>query len=62
MRDDRRIIVNSETDHKANEGFAKFGGTLFGVVMTIALIDYGLTAAWRWIVSTWDWLLTQMPF
>ncbi|APO70643.1 hypothetical protein IE4872_PD00100 (plasmid) [Rhizobium gallicum] len=60
MRDDRRIFINSETDHNANEG--KFGGTLFGVVMTIALIDYALTAAWNWIVSTWDWLLTQLPF
>ncbi|AJD44152.1 hypothetical protein C9413_14205 [Rhizobium sp. SEMIA 4085] len=62
MQDDRRIFINSETDHKANEGFAKFGGTLFGVVMTIAVIDYGLTTAWNWTVSTCDWLLAQLPF
>jgi len=62
LRDDRRIIINPESDQKANEGFAKFGGTLFGVIMTIALIDYSMTAASKWGLSMWDWLVAQLPF
>ncbi|MBP1848280.1 hypothetical protein J2046_006571 [Rhizobium petrolearium] len=62
MRDDRRLIVNQETDHKANDGFATFGALVFGGVMTIALIDYGLTAAWRWSVSMWDGILSFFTF
>lgn len=62
MRDDRRIIINPERDHKAEEGLGKVFGVVFWLVMIFAIIDYGLTAAWKWSVSTWDWLLTQLPF
>lgn len=61
MRDDRRIIINPEPDHRSEDGLAKMFGIVFWLVMIVGVIDYGLTAAWRWSLSTWDWLITQLP-
>ncbi|MFS8056334.1 hypothetical protein QD357_26450 [Rhizobium sp. BR 317] len=62
MRDERRIIINPETDQKAEEGLAKVFGIVFWVVMIIGIVDHALTVAWRWGLSWWDWLLAQSPF
>lgn len=62
MRDDRRIIINPEPDQKSEDGLAKMFGVVFWLVMIVGVIDYGLTSAWRWSVSTWDRLITQIPF
>ncbi|MBB5577133.1 hypothetical protein [Rhizobium paranaense] len=62
MRDERRIIINPETDQKAEEGLAKVFGIVFWVVMIIGIVDHALTVAWPWGLSWWDWLLAQSPF
>lgn len=62
MRDERRIIVNPETDQKGEEGLAKVFGIVFWAVMTIGVIDHALTVAWKWGLSQWTWLLAQSPF
>ncbi|WP_156468034.1 hypothetical protein [Rhizobium sp. Leaf371] len=51
MRDDRRIVVVEE-DRKTGAGWAKLFGTVFLVVMTLAVVDRGLTVAWV-TVTTW---------
>ncbi len=44
MRDEKRIIV-VEDDRKGSEGWGKVFGTLFFVVMALALVDRGFTLA-----------------
>lgn len=51
MRDDRRIIVVEE-DTKRSDGVAGVFGTIFFLVMALALVDRGLTVAWA-TVSSW---------
>lgn len=51
MRDERRIIVVEE-DSRRNDGVAGVFGTIFFVVMVLALLDRGLTVAWE-TVSAW---------
>ncbi|MBB3236987.1 hypothetical protein [Phyllobacterium endophyticum] len=51
MRDERRIIVVEE-DRKSSEGVAGVCGVLFFAMMVFALVDRGLTLAWR-TVSAW---------
>ena len=62
MRDEGRIIVNPETEQKGEEGLAKLFAIVFVVVMTIGIADHALTVAWKWSLSSWDWLLAQSPF
>jgi hypothetical protein len=45
MRDERRIIVVEE-DRKSGEGWGKVFGTLFLLVMALALVDRGFTMVW----------------
>lgn len=52
MRDERRIIVVEE-DGKTGEGWGKMFGTIFPVVVALALVDRGLTLAWQYV----GWLL-----
>ncbi|WP_421405560.1 hypothetical protein [Agrobacterium fabrum] len=51
MRDERRIIV-VEDHRKSGEGWGKVFGTLFLVVMALALLDRGFTVVWR-TLATW---------
>lgn len=51
MRDERRLILVEE-DRKSNEGWAKVFGTIFLVVMVLALVDRGVTVAWA-TVTAW---------
>ncbi|QYA17378.1 hypothetical protein [Rhizobium sp. AB2/73] len=62
MRDDRRIIVNPETDHKSEQGWAKVSGTIFIAVMVIGVIDHALTVAWHWAQTWWDGILSFFTF
>jgi hypothetical protein len=51
MRDDRRFIVVDE-DSKRSDNVAGVFGTIFFVVMALALVDRGLTVAWA-TVAAW---------
>jgi hypothetical protein len=51
MRDERRIIVVEE-DHKSGKGWGTVFGTLFLVVMALALLDRCFTVAWT-AVAGW---------
>lgn len=62
MRDERRIIINPERAQKAEDGLAKVFGMIFVAMMAIGVVDHGLTVAWKWGLSSWDWLLAQWPF
>lgn len=52
MRDDRRMFI-PEPGPNSNDGFATFAAWLFGGVMTVALIDRGLTIAWHSVQAWW---------
>lgn len=51
MHDERRITVVEE-DTNTSSGVAGVCGTIFFVVMALALLDRGLTVAWS-TVAAW---------
>jgi len=59
MRDDRRVPIQQE-DPRANDGFGKFAAWMFWSIMTIALIDRGLTIAWEGLSGVWVSFLSQV--
>ncbi|SDN95460.1 hypothetical protein [Ensifer sp. YR511] len=63
MRDNRRqFIVNQETDHKANGGWATVCGAVFVFVMVLALLEHYLTMAWRAALQSLQWIGDLSPF
>ena len=51
MRDQRQIIINPERAAKAEDGLGRVFGAVFWLIAVVAVFDYGLTAAWKWLAS-----------
>jgi len=47
MRDERPIILNPESDARAEEGIGTFFGVIFWLVVVMAVVEYSLTTAWH---------------
>lgn len=53
MRDHRRVFI-PDPDPKSSDGFATFAAWIIGGVMTVALIDRGMTIAWHVLSQRWQ--------
>lgn len=62
MRDERRIIINPETDRKGEEGLAKVFGIVFWAVMLIGVLDHMLTVGWTLAESRWASGIAMLSF
>ena len=49
-------------DNKSNDGFGRFAAWLFGGVMTLALLDRGMTMVWHTAYTGWGSALSALGF